>query len=589
VRKSLNDGDQRRLVELLRPCLVSLGQRAPKLKDRVVELVVQKGIESSSKDLLEQLIRATSSLAFDPHWNRAWALFHERNEDSDTGDVDVHWETYVADIAHVACWTEADCRLAEAIVWNHLGRLHAGWGRAFSMADDDDDSFFGDDDFDDDDLDDAENAEDRRRAREYLERAQSTAPDVLKFWKSSVVATMLWKDEKAETEAMLKLLEHFPDDLESLNNVSVSLMNADRAPEALPFLERALRLKPLDESFRDTLFSAHVSTARHKALKKDFAGAREQFDAAEKCSPSKVGGFVLLSRRCVMERKAGNKVVADALEQLTSLADPDPNHAMLLLLIESIRYKLPKTVSGRYEAEWRKALLKKCTSQAAGMMAALLRDHLVSGGYLGIDSHCKLVATYLKRTSRVKFERQHLRSVCDFFLEGKSKLRSLNAMEELRKAAARGQKQFPDDPCFLMFLCDVEYGRGPRMANLRTMTSLLNRALDLAQKNPDLAPPRLVDKIRDRQEEIQNASELSHFDSPFGFSPFGFSPFGHSPPQSGTSNTPAGMRIPPQMQSMIDEICRRTGMSVEEVLDKAMNGTAGFGFDDDEDEFDDDF
>lgn len=66
LRHRRNDGDRCPMVDVLRPCLIVLGQRAPKLRERVIELVTQKAIRSGSADLLSQLSRATASPAIDP-------------------------------------------------------------------------------------------------------------------------------------------------------------------------------------------------------------------------------------------------------------------------------------------------------------------------------------------------------------------------------------------------------------------------------------------------------------------------------------------------------------------------------------------
>lgn len=116
---------------------------------------------------------------------------------------------------------------------------------------------------------------------------------------------------------------------------------------------------------------------------------------------------------------------------------------------------------------------------------------------------------------------------------------------------------------------------GPRKANLHTMTSLLNRAMDLAQKKPNLASPGLIDRIRERQNEVESIQSIPFFDSPFEL------PFG--PSQSKSSTPFEGLRFPPQMQSMIDEICQRTGMTVEEVLDQVADRMPNLDFFDDED------
>lgn len=356
----------------------------------------------------------------------------ERDHDSEFELIDEHWEKYAADVANVRVWSETECRLAAGLVWNHVGRLNSGWGRPSSSDEADD---YGDDD-------DPEIVEEhRQRARDCFAKAQAIAPEVLQIWQSLIIAAGIWGDVEGEIDAFLKLLQRFPDDLDSLTSAASLLMQGDRVPEALPLVERALRLKPLDESLREQVCAAHLGTARHLALKKDFPTARQHFDLAEKCCPTKAGDIETLARRSIFERKAGNLALAEELDDQTCRVNDDPTYALLQLLIESIRYQLPKPAVNRHEKDWQKCLGNKCSSQAAGKMAELLSAHLVSRlPYEGVTAHCILVARYLTRATLVKFERDHLRSVCEFFVVARSRLGpSIEPMEELKKAATRGQ------------------------------------------------------------------------------------------------------------------------------------------------------
>ena len=242
-------------------------------------------------------------------------------------------------------------------------------------------------------------------------------------------------------------------------------------------------------------------------------------------------------------------------------------------MIESIRYELPKSAVAQYEDRWHKGLSNKCSSFAAGKMAELLNIHAeMVQQYDGIDSHCERLAHYLKKASRVKFERQHLRSVCQFFLETSARIGvTVKHRDELKKAATRGQKQFPDDPCFSMYLCDVEYGRGPRKANLARMNSLMDQALELAQLHPELAPPGLVDSIRKRQEEVEHLQPSSFFEMPYGM-PFGMPSFGRTKEPDEKPIIVNGEAVPPMIRSMIEGICKMSGLSPEEVLKKISRG-----------------
>ena len=72
------------------------------------------------------------------------------------------------------------------------------------------------------------------------------------------------------------------------------------------------------------------------------------------------------------------------------------------MLIESIRYTLPKAERDRFEAHWLTALANK---KVRGVTAAELTDVIgpcVAGrvDYLGKDVHVKQVVEYIRRTTR---------------------------------------------------------------------------------------------------------------------------------------------------------------------------------------------
>ena len=81
--------------------------------------------------------------------------------------------------------------------------------------------------------------------------------------------------------------------------------------------------------------------------------------AAERAWPELSRTFHFLARRAVFELKAGQAERAEALiaEAQERLAEPTP--LWLALLIEAIRYKLPKADQDRFEAQWVKALTEE--------------------------------------------------------------------------------------------------------------------------------------------------------------------------------------------------------------------------------------
>jgi tetratricopeptide (TPR) repeat protein len=512
MRVALNDGDPRRASEVMKICLATLLQRDSRLRDRVVELATQRAIKTSSADLLEQLIRVTTGPAFDPHWNRAWALLYENDYDSDGRLIEEHWKKYAAEIAQITIWSDAERRLAEACVWNHLGDFYVSQSAGPAPFLDRNLSV---------DAVDPEVEADRRCARECFSKAQELAPEVREFWASTIEAAEAWGKDDETIAALAKLIEHFPEDLDSLMSIGKELLLDQRPEEAMPYLERALRLKPLDDELRDAVYWSHVGIARSLALKKQFVAARQEIEIAEKFGPKEEYRVDHLINRSLIELKEGNFEQAEELELQARQLKSDLAYVLLRFLIEAHRFKLPSQVGRSYEQQLRTELRKKCSSSTSGQLAKLLTPFVLSKRpYTQLKSHCEIVFDYVKRASRVKFEREDLRSICKFFIAvlaasasvKSKKLSDEILVSELEKAAKRGEKQFSDDPCFPFYRFQCEFSRGPGRARPYPMKNCLDRALALAIKYPDLAPPGHIDAIR----SYQDALEIIFTSSPFG-------------------------------------------------------------------------
>ncbi len=181
------------------------------------------------------------------------------------------------------------------------------------------------------------------------------------------------------------------------------------------------------------------------------------------------------------------------------------------MLIEAIRYKLPKSERERFEARWTTALPKKVRSETAGALAELMVGFV--GGendYPGRAGHIKEVAGYLRRTTRIKYAHDDLAKVCSFLglLPNETKW-----FEQLAK---RGLKLYPDSPLFLMICGSIEMKRGPfGGGNFVLARTLLEKALKRVETSSDPKDTRFLPKI---QECLSLLKDLTG--SPMGL-PFG--------------------------------------------------------------------
>lgn len=600
LRGMLNGGDRRRIADSLKACVTVLGNRRGGLSDRLVELVAQRAIREGDRQLFEQLMRGAQPPAIDPKWNRIRALFAEHPEEGSDDETQMYWQKYEQDLIEMPDWREDDRRLARTLVWLHLGKINADWASIAGA---------GPREFEDDEESVKQLADDRDEARRCFERARELAPEILQVWQAPIKACARWESDDRQLAAHQQLLERFPEQFDSLLFVAEQLIRREQSIEAISFFERARRLKPLADGLRIRLWVARLNAAREAALAKKWAEGCEHFAEAERCDPKGEYRWSWLAKRSIFERKAGDLAAAEQFDHEAGVAAGEPTAALLMMAIEAHRYKLPKAVVRGIETDWEKQLAKKCSSRTAGLLAQTMAAYLSQSiTYTNRKTHVELVAKYLKRASRVKYERQELRHVCLFFAailnDGSTEFDKTGLgswSEQLRLAAGRGLKQFPDDPYFTLFSAQAAVcGRRHYLGSTHRARGWLQQTLELAKRHPDLADEWVVSEA---QLQLSNLEDFEH-QMPFPGGPFGDSPdfdfptfdeeeqddgvpFGGAPftfgdlemgmfkgmfgssKKSADIETIRGMPIPPAISAMLDELCRATGLSRDEVLDAA--------------------
>ena len=433
-----------RRIPALRVSLLRVDPRlAAELTGALIGPLVLEAAErdyESGRRLVLDFIRASEPMPIDPSWNRLWGLVWEGPQ-GDPLEAVPFWTKYLDDLENVPGLSAEERPLAQALVCNHLTELYLEGADDLSQADDFDPDY--DDDFDEDVDDDDDEVEidiatARQKAIEFLERSLRLAPRHRPTYELLAETYQEWKQPEKVEETYRRVLDLFPDDLDALTSLASISYDKNDPAQALDYLQRARKLKPLDEDLLNREIAARIRLARVLAIEKRWDEGRAQFAIIEQLDPARNQQFDYVARKAVFEMKAGQRDAADRYEKeaVALLAEPTP--LWLVLQVESIRFKLTKATQKHYAELFKKDLKKKCRSETAAAMAFLLTAYLVSNiEYPGRDKHVRDVRAYLGRTTRLKYRREDLETVCEF-------LAQLQKGDELlRKAGRTGRERAP--------------------------------------------------------------------------------------------------------------------------------------------------
>ena len=78
---------------------------------------------AEAERLITQFTRVAQPMAIDPRWNRLWAIIWDGPHADLEGAIQ-HWAEYIQDLETLASLTPSERALAQAIVWDHVARLH---------------------------------------------------------------------------------------------------------------------------------------------------------------------------------------------------------------------------------------------------------------------------------------------------------------------------------------------------------------------------------------------------------------------------------------------------------------------------------
>jgi tetratricopeptide (TPR) repeat protein len=297
------------------------------------------------------------------------------------------------------------------------------------------------------------------------------------------------KAGKAEQGAR-KLLKQFPEHAPTLEALGDLLMAKAGYAEALGLFERALKTNPLERRLRGKVGTAYSYKARQDAEAGHFETSRAGYQAALAYADGD-RSYPVLCKWTACEFKAGDEAKAEELLQRAHAEEDNRLAVAFSMLIEAIRFKLPKKLKDRFDREVKEHLAQPLTARAAAAIAdtaASLRGAGVT--YFGQKTHEKKVLGYLEKTLKLEFPEELLAAVCD-------SLQALKAPRLHQKFIRRGQKLYPSSPMFYLAEAEYNLAQGPYRCPSYETQQLLEKAQRLANALPrDPRQQKLLERIQ---------------------------------------------------------------------------------------------
>jgi tetratricopeptide (TPR) repeat protein len=556
MRAHVAAGRWKNVMGSFRQCLPTLRRLDPPLLERIVRILYEASIRKGAKSSIAALASMADPLAMDPRWHRARAMSAEHPKNGDLDEAEKHWLAYLDDLAGMECLSPAERSLAQALVWERIGAIQLAKYRAVPPP------FRG--------LDDSV-VERQSRAMQCLENSLRLAPDRLLPYEALAGIHIEREEHDEAANAYRRLLERFPENVDALVFLANHHLRRDEHLQAHEYALGAHRLKPANRAMIELMWTVHVGSARQYALRKEWDKGRAEFAAADELQPSERDAYYLLARKALFELKARNFELGEELVERAKSQAGEPTPALLVLAIESIRYDLSRTVRSSFHRQWKAALKKRCRSRTAGLMSTTLASYLRWGvDYPGWSDHVRQLLAYVRRTSRVKWQRDDFRKVCDFLDAATDRREFSEEIELLEHLVRKGVRKFPEDPVFWLQAGHLELGKGPMRCDRRYAHRCFQRAAELAKDSND---PAAAD-VGERATQGLSFLEDIGLDPPeFGFGPRG-GPFTDLPPDDSCEDDVDFLdRLPPgELFKIFVEACAERGLDPEEVLDNAARG-----------------
>lgn len=486
-------------VRRIGPLRISLGRIDHRLAERLTASLIEPLLDrttcitcKSGMRLLRDFMHAAQPLDIDPTWNRLWAIAWQRSCDGDTKALEF-WNRYIEDLKTRASLKPEDRSLAQALVLNHVAEYLLGA-------------------IEEDDEPDREKARLARQVRESIERSLELASRHRPTHDLLIRLCKALNDPAELAQARKRVLEVFPDDLETLVEMAENLNQRDEHESALELLSRARKLKPLDRKLIGLEIMVRTALARSLAMQRRWDEGRAQFALIEQIEPEELKSFRYLTRKATFEAKAGQVQLVDRYEREAASLLPEPAPLLMSLYIESIRFKLTKAVQKSYAEIWKKELKKKCRSESAGAMAGHMSSYLaLNVRFDHRDQIAAEVLAYVRRTIRVNYRLEDLEEVIGFL--GQFKTEGKLAY----KLAERGLKAHPKSVILHLAAASFDPGGTRAMNRAPVVRNHLQQALKLAEASTRRLETQLLPQIKQMlsvHDEVHSRLARSPFGPP---------------------------------------------------------------------------
>jgi tetratricopeptide (TPR) repeat protein len=457
----------------------------PNLVRRLDRLFYDLAVRKANPRWLYDLTVSFDPPRWDPRWNRAGALIAEGDDDALVATVERFWLAYLEDLASMPDLKRDERKLAQAMVWERLGRLWAGVSVDEDECEEDEYIDYGQGD-------EAEHGVSaREKTIECFKKAISLAPGFSDSYHALARNHLRWGQDAAAAKTFRQLLAKTPDDL----NAIISLYNYHRKRDEIAAREYALqarRLKPASDDILNMVVAGRFLAARALARQDRWDEARAELSAVAEVAP-KTSGFVLdvAVHRAMVEFKAGQPIVGGqwvdrALGEGGGSAD-----VYMALAIEAHRYELPLQADSPaqlFHDRWLSSLAKH-RGPAAGAMSrriwAFMQENAqFSGKYAFLNDYLERVVEYVKHCRRIRWQAGDLTHVCRFLdlVVADRQFRALRGL--LARLLDKGRKKFPQDPEFHATRGIVEMRRGPTYCDRRLARECLQAAIEAAKTSP---------------------------------------------------------------------------------------------------------
>ncbi len=542
LRQSVANHDWPQLLKTLRVAHGSLRQLNGNAYHRVISCLCGALVDEGCVEELAKFSRIVEPLPIDPRWNRAQALASE-NSDYYDDDPEEYWRRYLDDLESLPAISVPQRDLARGLVSLRLAedyvtdagslrrcRCGAGHGPQIEVLE--------------------------RKSQAAFEQCLALAPDYAPGYAAAAAFHTDAERPEQAAELYTRLLEHVPDNSEALLFLVEHHLSHNRPLEACEFALRARELKPLDQITGELLWAAQFASARVLARTGQCDEARDRMAAADRVLPARKNNYDALARRAVLETKAGNLGMArQFIEQAQEQLD-EPTALWLVMAIESIRYCLPKEEVWLYEKRWQQALKRRCHSATAGLMCRMLDAHLrMPQPYPDHEKHTQELLRYVRRCSRVKWQREDLRSVCEF-------LEPLEELKLLVKFAKKGVQKHPEVGYFHYVMGVAEMSKGPFRFKQRLAVERFQRGIELASKSSDPRDKSMVEQAKRylaMAENVPDHGDMSCMDDV------------DDSVENAEADREAGVSAK-DLRSIVERVCDKLGLDSEAVLDDIKNG-----------------